>query len=232
MEAICIQRRLIPYRRALALMDRLAAARIQGQGRDALIVCQHPPTVTLGRRAGIGDLLLPPERLAAMGVEVHRVGRGGLATWHGPGQLVAYPICHLPSLGMGVARFVERLEQAVIDLLAGYGLTTGRRPDYPGVWAGGRKLAAVGLEVKSGVSRHGLSLNYGRDLSGFGYINPCGLGPGAVTSIELELGRPVDPYGLRAGLTKAMGSALGLSFPRRGRGKRPVQGAPGAPPAP
>ncbi len=218
MRAILIKRSLLAYPKALALMERLARARTQGSGPDALIVCQHPPVVTLGRRAGAGDLLLAPERLAALGVEVHRVGRGGLATWHGPGQLVAYPVCHLPSLGLGVAGFVGRLEQAVIELLAGYGLAAGRRPDYPGVWIGGRKLAAVGLEIKAGVSRHGLSLNYGPDLSGFGYINPCGLGPGAVTSIELELGRAVDPDRLRAGLIAALGRCLGLSFSRRSSG--------------
>ncbi len=200
------------YTQALTLMRGLARARQGDRVGEVLILLEHPPVITLGRRAGEGELLLPERELVRRGVEVHRVDRGGLATCHGPGQLVLYPVVSLPVLGLGVVEFVRVLEEAVIGCLARLGLEAGRRQGYPGVWVGGKKVAALGLSVRRGVTNHGLSLNNGVDLGLFDLINPCGLGRGRVTSLARLLGRPVEERRLRRLLSGELARLLGLEL--------------------
>ena len=202
----------LAYPEALALMRGLAQARRRERVGEVLILLEHPPVITLGRRAGPGELLLPREDLARRGVEVHQVDRGGLATCHGPGQLVLYPVVSLPGLGLGVVEFVRVLEEAVIRCLARLGLEAVRREGYPGVWVEGKKVASLGLSVRRGVTNHGLSLNNGVDLGLFDLINPCGLGQGSITSLARLLGRPVEDRRLRRLLWEELADLLELEL--------------------
>lgn len=173
------------------MLDRVAA-RIRGEVGDALVLVEHPHVITLGRRDAPGLILAAPERLAALGVMVRRTERGGLVTYHGPGQLVVYPIIHLPSRGLGVRQLVGILEDTAVAVADHLGVAALTRPGLPGVWTtAGAKLASVGLAVRRGVAYHGLAFNVATDLRFFELIDPCGLGGVRMTSLSQELGRPV-----------------------------------------
>lgn len=179
---------LMEYGEALALQRRLREQRIAGQAPDTLLMVEHPPVVTLGRRTASGDILLSREILQEQGVTVFDVERGGRATYHGPGQLVAYPIVSLRQRGLSVPRYVAALEQALIDYLATLGLAAARRTGYPGVWVRGRKVAAIGVHLRQWVSMHGVALNLSTDLSQYAAIVPCGIIDAEVTSVAAEMG--------------------------------------------
>jgi lipoate-protein ligase B len=199
----------LPYARGLELMRRLAREVREGAA-PALILCQHEPVVTLGRRVSLAEVESLRARLAAHGIPVFAVERGGLATYHGPGQVVAYPVLSLPDLGLGVRELVTRLEEAVIAVLAELGLAASRRDDHPGVWVGPRKIASVGLAVQRGVTLHGLALNNRPRLEHFALISPCGLDPDTMTSLERETGRPAEPALLYRLLAAHIARGLGL----------------------
>jgi len=165
----------VPYAAALALQDRVAAERERGLRPDTLLLLEHPPTITLGRRATAADVLWDEARLRQRGISVVRVGRGGRATVHGPGQLVGYPIVRLSRGGRGVRHFVCALEGMLLDVAASFGVSAERRAGHPGIWVGDRKLASIGIEVRRGVSRHGFALNVDTDLEPFSAIVPCGV---------------------------------------------------------
>ena len=176
------------YGAALDVQRGLREQRIAGKATDTLLLVEHPPVVTLGRRAGAGDLLLSREMLQQQGVMVFDVERGGRATFHGPGQLVAYPIIALRERGLSVPGYVAALEQGVINYLATLGLEASRRTGYPGVWVGGRKIAAVGVHLRQWVSMHGVALNVSTDLARYAAIVPCGITDAEVTSVAVEMG--------------------------------------------
>jgi lipoate-protein ligase B len=180
----------LAYRSALALQETLLERRRQEE-EDILILLQHPPVVTLGRGASEENLLLPAADLARRGIDLERVGRGGDVTFHGPGQLVGYPIVDLEPLGRDVHRYLRLLEATLIDTLAAFGLAAERVAGKTGVWVGGEKIASIGIGVRRWVSWHGFALNVAADLSGFAAIVPCGLPGVRMTSLELLLGRPV-----------------------------------------
>ena len=180
---------LIDYGEALALQRDLRERRLAGRASDTLLLLEHPPTLTLGRRSAAEELRAPPEALQAQGFQVHEIERGGRTTYHGPGQLVGYPIVSLRELGLGVPQFVGLLEQCVIDFLGEVGLRAERRQGFPGVWVGGRKIGAIGVHLKRWVSIHGFALNLCPDLAHFEAIVPCGIPDAEVTSVEAELGR-------------------------------------------
>lgn len=205
---------LVYYRDAVLLQKAIGCARAARAIGNVLLLLQHPPTVTMGRRAGPEQLILPPAELSRRGIDCVRADRGGLATYHGPGQLVAYPLCALESLGLGLREFVRRLEQAVADVLSGLGLAAHCRLRGPGVWVNGAKIAAVGLRVRRGVTYHGLALNVRGDLGPFSYIHPCGEAGARVTSIEKEQGRALSPRVLARPLACALAARLGCR-PRR-----------------
>lgn len=202
----------MPYGQALALLRGLAAARRAGEIGEALVLTSHPPVITLGRRGAETDLLLPIDHLTGQGVAVERVERGGLVTAHGPGQLMAYPIMHLPTLGLGVASMVRSLEQAGIGACAALNVTASRRYDHPGLWVGDRKIASIGLAIKQGVSLHGMALYNRPEPELFGLINPCGLAADRITSLAGELGQAVDDDELRRLMARSLAHELDLDF--------------------
>ncbi len=184
---------LLDFDTAHQRMRQQVEARIAGQVDDAVIWVEHPHVITWGRRHVPGLIVATPERLAALGVIVRRTERGGLVTYHGPGQLVVYPVVHLPSRGLGVRQFVGLLEETTMAVAERFGVPALCQPGRPGVWTvAGAKLASVGVAVRRGVSFHGLALNVTTDLRFFALIDPCGLGGVRMTSLSEELGRPVS----------------------------------------
>jgi len=180
---------LTPYAEGLALQRELADARRAGAAPDTLLVIEHPPVITLGRSASAEGVLADPATLAALGVEVHRIERGGQATWHGPGQIVGYPISDIGALGLGVAAWVRALEETMIRAAAALGVAAGRRPGFVGVFTERGKIGAVGVRVSRRVSFHGFALNVDPDLSYYRLIVPCGMSDIPVTSIAAARGR-------------------------------------------
>jgi lipoate-protein ligase B len=158
---------------------------------DHLILVEHPPVITLGRRAEQSNVLFTEESLGQQGVQLRRVDRGGDVTYHGPGQLVAYPIMRLTGKDRDVHRYFRMLEQMVIDLLADYGVEAGRQPEYTGVWVGESKVCAMGVAIKRWTTYHGIALNVATDLDHFKLITPCGIVGKGVTSMKVLLGRDV-----------------------------------------
>lgn len=175
------------YRVALRV-QRALHARCRASGENALVLTQHYPVVTLGYRHLREQLRLSTTELAEQGVALVEVERGGGATYHGPGQLVAYPIFSSLLRPCGVRNFVARLEEVLIRVSRSFAVAAMRRPGLPGVWVGERKLGAVGIAVRQGVSLHGCALNVNLDLRPFDYIVPCGLPDKTMTSLEHERG--------------------------------------------
>ncbi|GAB5541673.1 MAG: lipoyl(octanoyl) transferase LipB [Sandaracinaceae bacterium] len=182
---------LVRYAEALELQERLQRARIRGRIGDTLLLLEHPPVVTLGRGAKEQNILLSRALLAARGFDVHEIGRGGDVTYHGPGQLVGYPILDLSPDRKDVRRYVTDLEEAMIRLAAAYGLDAGRVPKLNGTWVGDRKIGAIGVRISRWVTMHGFAFNVSTDLSHFGVIVPCGIQDRGVTSLVEETGRDV-----------------------------------------
>ena len=182
----------MPYPEAWDLQLRLVEARSQGRVvNDVILFVEHPPVFTLGRRGGRENLLVPEETLRQSGIPIVQVERGGNITYHGPGQLVVYPIVHLPSFGIGVVDMVDRLEEVMIRTCAAWGVAAGRNALNRGAWVGMKKIGSIGIAVRRGVSFHGLALNVNPDLQPFSFIQPCGLKGVGVTSIAQAAGRPV-----------------------------------------
>ncbi len=178
---------LVAYQDALALQHRIADD-VRAGGGDTLILLEHPPTYTLGVRGKQDHLLLSVDAFHARGVDVVRTDRGGDVTFHGPGQIVGYPIINLRARGMGPATYVRSIEQVIIDAVARTGIDAGRVDGRPGVWTRGAKIAAIGVRVARGVTTHGFALNVSTDLSYFDHIIPCGITDATVTSIQRVLG--------------------------------------------
>ncbi|HVA60211.1 MAG TPA: lipoyl(octanoyl) transferase LipB [Mycobacteriales bacterium] len=185
-ELVCVHAGVVGYEAAWAWQRRLHEQRVAGEIPDTLLLLEHPPVYTAGRRTEAWER-------PADGTPVIDVDRGGRITWHGPGQLVGYPICKLPAFD--VVAHVRRLERALIDSCAHFGLATGRVEGRSGVWVRDdgpdRKIAAIGVRVARGVSLHGFALNCDADLSGFDRIVPCGITDAGVTSLTRELGQTV-----------------------------------------
>jgi len=178
------------YERVWDLQKDLLKKRIAGEVMDTLILVEHPPVITLGRGASEEDILVSPEYLARRKISLFRVERGGKATFHGPGQLVAYPIIAL--LKKDVHRYLRDLEETLIRLLARLGVEGRRKRGYTGVWVGEKKIASIGIGVKRWVSFHGLALNVNTDLSYFSLIFPCGMDGRQITSLKGVLSSPVQ----------------------------------------
>ena len=205
---------LIPYaaawERQTALFDELVAARQAGRPYvNRLVFCEHPPVYTLGRHGKAGNLLMSEEQLRRIGAELFHIDRGGDITFHGPGQLVGYPILHLEEYGLGLKEYIHRLEEAVIRVCASYGVQVGRVPGATGVWLdqgtpSERKICAIGVRSSHFVTMHGFALNVNTDLTFFRHIHPCGFVDKGVTSLRQETGRETD----MAEVTERMEAAL------------------------
>jgi lipoyl(octanoyl) transferase len=188
----------VDYHEALALQKRLVAERADGAIDDRLLLLEHPAVLTLGRTSDAAHIRATPEMLSARNIEVVRVERGGEVTYHGPGQLVAYPILALSPRGLLVRPLVRALEAALIATCAANGVEAARRDSHPGCWIDPdgpepRKIGALGLRIERGVSYHGIALNVTVDLDEFDLIDPCGMPGVASTSIAAERGEPASP---------------------------------------
>jgi lipoyl(octanoyl) transferase len=184
----------MPYAEALALQRELVEERRAGRIGDVLLLVEHPHVLTLGVRGdgGRSHILAADERLTALDVTVHEAGRGGDITYHGPGQLVGYPIIDLKPERCDVHRYVRDLEEVLIRVAADHGITAGRLSGLTGVWVGGEKLAAIGVRIARWITSHGFALNVSTDLDFFKLIVPCGISDRGVTSLAALLGRPLD----------------------------------------
>jgi lipoate-protein ligase B len=188
------RRGLIEYGDAYRLQRMLWSRRLEDQGTDCLLLLEHPPTITLGKSGKIENLLISKEELAEQGISLFFTERGGDITYHGPGQLVVYPIIDLRNRGKDIHRYVHDLEEVVMRTLTDLGIQAERDQRNIGVWVGNNKIAAIGVSVRRWVTMHGLALNVNPDLSRFSLINACGIVDKGVTSISQMLGRdlPLD----------------------------------------
>lgn len=183
----------LDYQTALDLQFRLLKLRQLDMIEDTLLLLEHPPVITVGTAGKDGNILADEAFLLSKGVRVHHISRGGDVTYHGPGQLVGYPILNLKYQEKDVKVFFRRLENTFIDLLKEeYGIDAGRDPQYPGVWVGNEKITALGCAVKRWVTMHGFAFNINTDLEHFRWINPCGITDKGVTSLQKILGQRQD----------------------------------------
>ena len=203
----------LPYGEALELQRAAARARISGQvAEDLLLLVEHPPVVTLGRTAKSANLVASKETLAARGVEVFEVERGGDITFHGPGQLVGYPIIDLKRHRQDLHWYLRQVEEGLIVALGALGIVAERNVGKTGVWTRGRKIASIGVHARDWVTWHGFALNVNTDLSWFELIVPCGIQDVTMTSVARELGvARTDDACVRVETARAFGAVFGLA---------------------
>ncbi len=201
-----------PYERALALQHEAVAARVDGRlAAELVILLEHPPVFTLGRRGGLENLVVDEALLRDRGIEVRSVERGGNITYHGPGQLVVYPILDLHAARIKVVDFVTALEEAMVRTAARWGVEAGGDPHNRGVWVDRRKLGSIGITVRRGVTFHGLALNVNTDLSPFQWMNPCGIKDCEMTSLARETGMDISMPDVRDQMKRQLAEILGLN---------------------
>ena len=202
---------LTRYQHAWQLQQRIADA-VRDGGTPALILLEHPPVYTLGVRGKTEHLLLSEEAYLSRGAEVHRTDRGGDVTFHGPGQLVAYPILNLRAYGQGPVWYVRTLEALIIDVLSRFGIVASRSEGRPGAWVGDEKIAAIGVRVSRGVTTHGFALNVNTDLSCFQHIVPCGLATAGVASMQALTGETFPMRDVEAEVIDAFERLFGVDL--------------------
>jgi lipoyl(octanoyl) transferase len=216
----------IAYRDAWRIQKQLAAARAEDRIGDQLLLLEHPAVLTLGRGADESHVLASSALLEARGIELLRVERGGEVTYHGPGQLVAYPIIKLADRGLLLRPLVRALEAALVDTCAAFGVAASRREGHPGCWIDPegplpRKIGALGIRIERGTSYHGIALNVDVDLADFGLIDPCGMPGLHSTSLAREAGRRNEPPSThevaRAAAVFARAFAVRIDAPLEGR---------------
>ncbi|KAB8036508.1 lipoyl(octanoyl) transferase LipB [Silvanigrella paludirubra] len=179
---------LLPYGDALGLMESLHSEISKNSNQEGVIlVVQHPPTVTMGKRELLEDMLIPPEQLKYKGVAYHKIDRGGSVTVHEPGQIVIYPIFHIDKYRHTVRSYVNSLEEAMIETAAHFGISANRDEINPGVWVGQNKIGAIGIRIKDKVTKHGIAFNVTNSLETFSNIIPCGLKGRGVINLEMSV---------------------------------------------
>lgn len=181
---------IVPYEDAFRLQNNLNQARFREEINDVLLFLQHPPVITVGRSGKEKNILAPPAILQEKEIQLVFTDRGGDVTYHGPGQLIAYPILSLRLYGLSIPDYVGSLEEVVIRLLARFGITAGRIEKLRGVWVGKEKICSLGVHLSRWISKHGLALNVNTDLDPFNLINPCGMSQCRMTSMARILGQP------------------------------------------
>jgi lipoyl(octanoyl) transferase len=192
----CTRMGLVPYPEALGLQKRLESARQADRIPDVLLMLEHPPTYTRGRRSTAAELPMGEDWYCAQGIEIFDTDRGGRVTYHGPGQIVGYPVLSLRPYGDDVHDYIRRMEQVVVSVLASYGVEAGTIEGLTGVWtAGRRKIGSIGVHVSRGVTTHGFAVNVNNDLQPFEWIVPCGIDHCQMTSVARELRREQDLAG-------------------------------------
>lgn len=204
---------LTDYGEALELQRRLAGARVSGAfADDLLLLLEHPRVITLGRGARESNLIESAEALAASGVELHEVERGGDVTYHGPGQLVGYPIVDLTHHKQDLHWYLRQLEEVLMQALSSCGVSGSRVPGYTGVWVEDRKIASIGVHVTRWVTFHGFALNVCTDLSDFDLIVPCGIDAVQMTTVEREAGRAYSVDEVAHQVAHSFGETFGLAM--------------------
>jgi len=193
---------VVPYDLALKLQQALLSARAESLIPDVLLLLQHPPVFTLGRFRGEEDIVVPQEILTREGIAVFHTDRGGSVTYHGPGQLIGYPVLNLKEKGLGVRQYIWSLEEVIIRLLHTLGIQGHRLADYRGVWVGDSKICSVGVNISRNISTHGFALNVSNELHHFQYIRPCGLAGEVMTSVS-------ELSGCSAEVETILGKAVG-----------------------
>jgi len=206
------------YAETLALQHRVLAEVQDSEAELArLILVEHdPPVITMGRARGQDHIVATPQQLAGEGVEIHQTTRGGDVTYHGPGQLVGYPILRVDLHGRDVHRYLRDLEEVLIRLLGRFGIDGGRREGLTGIWVGDEKIAAIGVAFSRWVSYHGFAMNVAPDLSHFGLIVPCGIADKGVTSMAAVLGRDVDVADVKMPLVECVVDVFGFEGVQNG----------------
>ncbi len=202
----------VDYLEAYELQNTLRKARIEGRIKDVVLLLEHSPVITVGKGGNSKNILVSESYLASRGIPVVQVDRGGDVTFHNPGQIVAYFIVHLETVGKTIHQFVRALEELIIRVLAGYKITGIRDWQHPGVWLGDKKICAIGLNVNQGVTMHGFALNVNNDLSITSYIHPCGLADKGVTSIAEQLSGHVETTPVVVSIVQEIGSAFDMSI--------------------
>ena len=201
---------LLDYQAAYDLQRRLHAQVVADELPDLLLLLEHPHVYTLGRRGQQSHILASEEALTQLGVETHFTDRGGETTYHGPGQLVGYPIVNLRRWGGGVRKYVETLEQVLIGTLSEFGIAAHSEGKPTGVWVEDAKIAAIGVRVSRSVTMHGFALNVCPDLSFFDHIVPCGMPGARVTSMAQELGQEIAVSDVIPAISQAFGCKFGI----------------------
>lgn len=190
-----IKKSIVNYQEALEDQLNLLQKRQELKIGDHLLLLQHPPVITKGKMTKDNDILINRKYCKSNGIEIHEIGRGGEATYHGPGQIVGYPILHIGELGLGAKKFVHKIEDVFINMLKKeFSINAHRREDYIGVWVGEEKITAIGVAIKKRVSLHGFAFNVNTDLSHFNWIVPCGIKDKGVTSMSKILNKQLNIY--------------------------------------
>jgi lipoyl(octanoyl) transferase len=215
---------LVPYKVAWDYQDQLynelMRKKLAGEKSfpGYLLFCEHPPVFTIGKSGSMENLLINEQMLAQRGIEFYSINRGGDITFHGPGQIVGYPILDLEQLKLGIKSYISKLEEAVILVLEKYGIIAGRLEGATGVWldagnpAKARKICAIGVKAGRHITMHGFAFNINTDLSYYQFINPCGFADKGVTSMEKELGAVQDIDVVKDLLRNCLADVLGVSF--------------------
>jgi len=208
---------LVGFEKAYDLQKKLHKLRREGRIDDFLILLEHKPVVTIGRKGGRDNILVSEEFLQSKEIRVFEVDRGGDVTLHCPGQLVGYPILDLKFHGKNIHRYLRNLEEVIVRLLRFYGVESRRVEKDTGVWVGEKKVASIGIGVRGWVTFHGFAININSDLSYFSFIRPCGFEGGTVTSLGEILGREVEPAGVRHHLIECFGEVFNLQLEEYGK---------------
>lgn len=207
----------VEYLRARSLQDALVSQVHDGESLNTLLLLEHPHVYTRGRLSHAEHLLSSENDLSASGIPVHDTDRGGQVTYHGPGQLVGYPIINLRDWSGGPLRYIRTLEQVIVDTLSDFGIPAHTENGLTGVWTTEGKIAAIGVKISRGITFHGFSLNVDTDLSWYRHIVPCGIPDRPVTSMARLLGEDVDPEAVRYSLVYRFGRSMEM---------RMIQGSP------
>ncbi len=211
-EAWILNLDIVPYEKAFELQKRLVKMRSQEVINDILILLEHPPVFTLTRKATLNNVLASPDELKEKGISLCKTNRGGDITYHGPGQLVGYPIMDLKDYGKDLHKYIRTIEKMIIRVLMDYSISAHRDKIHPGVWVGNEKIAAIGIAVKSSwTTMHGFALNINPDLNHYALIVPCGISDRGVTSLSKLLGKPISQKEVRQKLIQHYQEAFNLN---------------------
>jgi lipoate-protein ligase B len=204
---------LTEYQEAWELQQAIVKAKMEGRlPNDVILVLEHPPVYTLGRRGGLENLCVSRAKLAQEGIDVVQIERGGDITYHGPGQLVAYPLLDIRRARLSVMDLVASLEEVMINTASVFGVEAGRNPLNRGVWIDRAKLGSIGIAVRKDITFHGMALNINLDLTHFSWINPCGLKDTGMTSLKEAAGKTIDMQAARNAVRKNMQTVFGLEL--------------------